>query len=161
VFASKAVKEEVEAVTDAVTEEVVEEVVPEVVEVVEEPVTPAEVNYDTFKQQIFKDLNVDSLQNTLVKMSEALTAVVGTLEANTKVMNDLSVKVKALEQSDDEKIAAQIAPINWPGLMTKNLVQEGDQEVLARLKEVPPPTAGKEVSTNPLDLGFYRFLQPK
>ena len=121
---------------------------PEVTE--EEPAVEEKADdYAELRAKIFADLDVEGLVAAMKKMSETNAELEARLAA---------VEVKA-QKSQDEVIAAHIAP-DWSlGLSTSKTAGETDPELIKELKEkterqiVADPKA--KMSDNPINLGFW------
>lgn len=84
-------------------------------------------------EAVIKSLNTDGLKSVLSDIQTQLVE----LKEKVAELDGLKVQVKQLSRSDDEKIAAQLAPparpgIDWgaaPSRSTANLVEAGDQNL--------------------------------
>jgi hypothetical protein len=137
-----------------------------VVEEVESP-APA-LSYEQIREQIIADLGIAQLQEALRSLAEMVQSLVTTqqqqgqnMETIKSAVEDLGTKMKTLEQTEDEKVAAQFVPMQWnmyaPVAPAKQQEKVEDQEALiARLKEQAP--SSQEPNNNPLYAGLYKFL---
>lgn len=146
------------------SKEVSEEETPEedvAEETEEEPVENKD--YEDIRQKIVIDLNVDGLQQTLKTVSEAIQVIGAKLDEMAPRMDALDTKMKELEKSDDEKIAAQFqrpvfhAP-DWNFMQpTQRKEVEEQEDLVEKLKELAPQEKVMDAK-NPLVLGFWNQL---
>lgn len=125
--------------------------VPEVAEVEVAPVVPDMV---ALRGQIMEDLKVEELVATLKTVGERI-------QAQDQRIEELTTQLKAVQTSEDEKIAAQFASPNWAGIFKE--VPKTDEAKLKEIKDKLPEQVTADAvidKSNPIAFGFWNQLVP-
>lgn len=106
-------------------------------------------SYEEMRDQLMKDFNLPGLSVMLAEMQKKIddqAAVITTLQ---KQVTESDQTVKSLQVDEDQKIAAQFAPINWG--MVGHSATKDDSNVIPNAEELKKQAPGQGVpSGNPL-----------
>lgn len=131
-------------------EEVEVEPEEETTEVVEEDVVEDTKSISVeLRSQIFEDLKIDELVQTLKSMGDKITSQEARIET-------LVAEIETLKATEDEKIALQFQAPNWSGIFAEKSGTT-DKDKLKEIKEnLPEEAVAEKVDpNNPLSYGFW------